>query len=122
MPGAMISLRMTTAEADEIRVAAGKAGQSVSAFIRAAAAGRIHAENAGDRELLTGAERKAVQRAGQLYTFIAAEICGHGPTREDDLAELRAAVHVIQQRLMSQAAARAYPGEFRLMGEVIESA
>jgi hypothetical protein len=68
---------------------------------------------------LTGAERDAVRLAGELYTLIAEQVCGNGPTRGDDLAELRAAVHDIQHAVMAQAAARLYPGEFRLLGEVI---
>jgi hypothetical protein len=44
-----------------------------------------------------------------------------GSTREDDLAELRAAIHVVQRAVLAQAAARAYPGEFRLLGGVVET-
>jgi hypothetical protein len=79
-----------------------------------------------NRELLTEPERKAIRMAGELYAFIRDEVCGHGPTRDDDLAELAAditaltaIVHRIQHRVMAQAAARLYPGELRLMGEVI---
>lgn len=67
-------------------------------------------------ELLTPAEHEAVRLAGQLYTLIADHVVGHGPTRDDDLVEIRAAVHVIQRGVESQAAARAYPAEFRLLG------
>jgi hypothetical protein len=69
--------------------------------------------------VLTGDEREAVRLAGQLYTHIADKVCGHGPTRDDDLAEVRAAIHVVQRLVMAQAAARSHPGELRLMGEVI---
>jgi hypothetical protein len=72
-----------------------------------------------DRELLTDAERKAIDMAGRLSAFISNKVCGHGPTREQDIAELEADVHRIQYRVMAQAAARLYPGELRLMGEVI---
>ena len=73
-----------------------------------------------DREdPLTADEREAVQQAGLLFTFIAERIVGHGPTRADDLAEFRYAVHVIQRAVEAQAAARAYPREFRLLGAVI---
>jgi len=57
--------------------------------------------------------------AGALYTFIADNVCGHGPTRADDLAEIRRSVHDIQHRLASQAMGRLEPGKFRLMGDVI---
>lgn len=68
---------------------------------------------------LTGAEREAVRMAGELYTHIQDNVCGTGPTREADLAELRTSIHHIQHGVMAQAAARLYPGELRLMGEVI---
>lgn len=67
---------------------------------------------------LTDAERKAVRLAGELYTLIADEVCGRGPTRGNDLAELRASIHHVQNWVKAQAAARAYPGELRLMGEI----
>jgi hypothetical protein len=44
---------------------------------------------------------------------------GDGPTRAADLAELTAAIHVIQRAVMAQAAARAYPGQYRPLGEAI---
>jgi hypothetical protein len=67
--------------------------------------------------MLTASERQAVSMAGRLATLITNEIIGHGPTREQDVRELEAAVHLIQWRVMAQAAARLYPGEFRLLGE-----
>jgi hypothetical protein len=45
-----------------------------------------------------------------------------GPTRNDDLAEVRAAVHVVQRAVLAQAAARACPVEFRLLGGVLPGA
>lgn len=68
---------------------------------------------------LTESERKAVRDAGLLFQLLANDIVGDGPTREADLAELTAAIHVIQRAVMSQAAARAYPGQYRPLGEVI---
>lgn len=73
-----------------------------------------------DREdALTSAERRAIRVAGELFSLIRDEICGDGPTRDADLAELTADIHRMQHLVMAQAAARVYPGEFRLMGEVI---
>jgi DNA-binding transcriptional regulator YhcF (GntR family) len=69
--------------------------------------------------LLTGDERQAVRQAGLLYTFIAERVVAAGANRSDDLAELRAACHVIQRAVLAQAAARAYPEEFRLLGDVV---
>ena len=70
-------------------------------------------------DLLTADEREAIRQAGQLYVLIAERIVGRGLTRNDDLAEIRAAIHVIQRAVESQAAARAYPAEFRLLGRQI---
>jgi protein tyrosine phosphatase (PTP) superfamily phosphohydrolase (DUF442 family) len=69
--------------------------------------------------LLTADEHEAVRQAGLLYTFIAEHVVADGPTRDDDLAELRAVIHVIQRTVLAQAAARAWPGEFRLLGGVV---
>jgi hypothetical protein len=69
--------------------------------------------------VLTDSEREAVRMAGRLYTHIRDNVCGDGPTRDDDLAELRASIHHVQNWVKAQAAARMYPGEFRLMGEVV---
>ena len=69
--------------------------------------------------LLTPAEHTAVRDAGLLYTFIAAHVIADGPAREDDLAELRAQIHVIQRMVLAQAAARAFPKEFRLLGRLV---
>ena len=68
--------------------------------------------------LLTPREREAVQKAGDLWGDLCA-IVGDGPTRDADLAELIVHVHAIQHAVMSQAAGRAYPSEFRLLGSVI---
>lgn len=68
--------------------------------------------------MLTDAEREAVRMAGELYTHVQDKVCGNGPTRDGDLAELRASIHHVQRLVMAQAAARLYPGELRLMGEV----
>jgi hypothetical protein len=56
---------------------------------------------------------------GQLYTLIAGHVVADGPTKDSDLAEVRAAAHLIQRTVLAQAAARAYPQEFRLLGTVI---
>ena len=69
--------------------------------------------------MLTDEEREAIRLAGELYTHIQDRVCGLGVTREADLAELRLAIHAVQRLVMAQAAARAYPDELRLMGEVV---
>lgn len=68
--------------------------------------------------LLTDAERAAIQKAGDLWGDLCA-IVADGPTRDADLAELIVHVHAIQHTVMAQAAARAYPEEFRRLGSRI---
>lgn len=48
-----------------------------------------------------------------------ARITGSGLTRDRDLAEVAALVHGLQSKVMGQAAARAYPSRFRLLGETL---
>jgi hypothetical protein len=79
------------------------------------AAAGILAEMA-ELELLTREEREAVRMAGMAYTLIADHVVAYGPTRDADLAEIAAAVHVMQRAVLAQAAARWYRGEFRLLG------
>jgi hypothetical protein len=67
-------------------------------------------------DLLTADEHEAVRMAGRLYTFIAERVVADGPTKDDDLAELRAVVHVIQRAVLANAAARAFPTEIRKLG------
>lgn len=69
--------------------------------------------------MLNEDEQKAVRLAGELSAFITEWIIGIGPTREQDIAELEAAIHVVQRMVLAQAAAREYPGRYRLLGEVI---
>jgi len=71
---------------------------------------------------LTAAERCAVRLAGELYTLIADDVVAPGTTREDDLAELRSHVHAIQNMVKAQAAGRACPLEFRLLGSTLPDA
>jgi hypothetical protein len=69
-------------------------------------------------DVLTPAERALVQELGGCYTRLEL-LVPQGPNREGDLAEARAAIHVVQRMILAQAAARAYPAEFRLLGTVI---
>lgn len=70
----------------------------------------------GPAGALTQYEHHAVELAGDLYTFIAQRVAGDGPSRDDDLAELRAHIHGIQHAVMAQAAARLHPHRYRLLG------
>jgi hypothetical protein len=69
--------------------------------------------------LLTAAEKAVIKDLGVVWGKICG-IVGRGPTRNPDLAEAAAHIHDLQHFVMAQAAARAYPEEFRLLGAVIE--
>lgn len=69
-------------------------------------------------EPLTPEERAVIGKLGSCWDDLT-RIVGHGPSREGDLAELCAHVHALQQAVMSNAAARMYPGTFRALGETL---
>lgn len=69
--------------------------------------------------LLSKAEFDAMDLTGKLVELVTGEIIGRGPTREGDCNEFVHHVHNIQRMILKQAAARAYPDRFRLLGEVV---
>lgn len=73
-----------------------------------------------ESKLLTPHEMEAVRQAGLLYNYIAENVVTDGPTREADLTELSTAIHTVQRAVMAQAAARAYPAKFRLLGGTVK--
>lgn len=68
--------------------------------------------------LLLPVEHKAIQLSAELFNAVVA-ITGDGPTREADLAELAHDVHHLQTRILAQAAGRAFPHSYRLLGSTI---
>lgn len=68
-------------------------------------------------DLLTETEHEFMQATVQLINLYR-RICGSGPTLQGDLEEFCADIHKIQYRVLAQAAARAYPDRYRLLGEV----
>lgn len=74
-----------------------------------------------DLELLTESERRAMDLTAQLWNLLCSDVVTEGPSRSKDLHELVHHIHAIQHTVMSQAAARAYPERYRLLGGVIES-
>jgi broad specificity phosphatase PhoE len=66
--------------------------------------------------LLTEGEHHAIKLAGQLMSRISRDVIGDGMNRRQDLAEAAAHVHAIQNMILAQAAARAYPDRYRLLG------
>jgi hypothetical protein len=70
--------------------------------------------------VLTPDEHRAIQQAGVLWGTLCA-VVADGPTRTADLAELIVHVHAIQHAVMAQAAARAHPDLYRLLGSTLDA-
>jgi hypothetical protein len=66
-------------------------------------------------ELLTPAEHDAIAQTAELWKTLCA-ITSDGPARDGDLRELIFHIHGIQRAVLKQAAARAYPDLYRLLG------
>lgn len=48
---------------------------------------------------LTDAEHRAMALTGDLYNLLATEIVGNGPTAREDLAEVAACIHGVQNMI-----------------------
>lgn len=70
-------------------------------------------------ELLAPLEFKVIADLGQVWNDLC-QIVDSGPTRDADLAEAVHHIHALQKMIMGQAAARAYPSTFRLLGGMIQ--
>jgi hypothetical protein len=70
-------------------------------------------------DLLTGSEHEVISLLGRVAVLMSSEVIGNKRTREQDVAEMVHHIHVLQQMVLSQAAARAFPTWYRLLGEVL---
>ncbi len=68
---------------------------------------------------LTEDEHRVVALLAEATSLFCTRVVAHGPTRDHDVNEWAAQVHVLQNRVMGQAAARAYPQLYRLLGDVV---
>lgn len=71
--------------------------------------------------LLTVEERALTFDLGQIWNRLC-KVVAVGPSRQGDLAEAVHHIHALQNVVMAQAAARAYPDEFRLLGSTVGAA
>jgi hypothetical protein len=72
-------------------------------------------------EGLTEAETRALDITTDLVAVVCQEVIGRGPTRDNDVREFVDKVHQIQAVIMSQAAGRAHPDRYRLLGETLRA-
>lgn len=70
------------------------------------------------KELLTEDEHRALDLTAELANLIVT-IIARGNIREDDVNEAVFHIHALQRMIGSQAAARAYPERYRLLGGVV---
>lgn len=70
-------------------------------------------------ELLSPLEHKVIADLGQTWNDIC-QIVGGSSTRNGDLNEAVHHIHALQKMIMGQAASRAYPSSYRLLGETIQ--
>jgi hypothetical protein len=70
--------------------------------------------------LLTELEEATVTKLGNIAGDFS-EIIGTGLTRKEDYREVVFLIHQLQNIIMAQAAGRAYPAKYRLLGEIINA-
>lgn len=68
---------------------------------------------------LTPGEHRVLELTGELWKALC-EVTGNGSTRSADLTEAVAHIHALQHMVLAQAAGRAYPERYRLIGETLE--
>jgi hypothetical protein len=71
--------------------------------------------NAETGALMTDLEHEAMELSAQLANTLH-RIIGDGPQASNDWAEAAMRIHSMQQMILAQAACRAYPDRYRLMG------
>lgn len=71
---------------------------------------------------LTPAEHEAVEKLGAAWDAVVAVIRDGGNADTFDAHELVPHLHALQNAVLANAAARAYPGTYRLLGGSLSSA
>ena len=86
-----------------------------TALLAARIAARTVLARRGRPDFLTDRERRTLRSIADAYGGFLA-ITENGSSREGDLREIVALIHALQDKVLAQAAARAYPREFRVLG------
>lgn len=74
---------------------------------------------ATDRPLLTDAEHQLIGLLGRCWNLFASSVVGPDRTAQADCTEFVHHIHALQHMVMAQAAARAYPDQYRLAGRTL---
>jgi len=69
-------------------------------------------------DLLTIEEQSLVRALGDIWGDFC-QVVDRGPTRDADLQEIVHHIHALQHKVLAQAAARAYPNNYRLLGKTL---
>jgi hypothetical protein len=69
------------------------------------------------RDLLTTDEREALRLTKELCNVVVLRVMKPGTEFEADHRMFVTQIHAIQHMIMAQAAARAYPADYRLLGQ-----
>lgn len=69
-------------------------------------------------EPLTVDEHRLLDMISDVFNLFTA-ITGRGLSRDGDMIEIAHHVHALQDMVLAQAAARAYPRRYRLLGEMV---
>lgn len=72
-------------------------------------------------DLLTPSEHQLVELLAHVANLFS-DIVGDDRSRNGDIAEAVDKIHALQNMVLSQAAARAYPAMYRLLGETVDEA
>lgn len=73
-------------------------------------------------ELLTDEEKEAMELTVVLFNKISCGVVGMDEqARPNDMREVVHHIHGLQRLIMAQAACRAYPEKYRLLGETLPS-
>ena len=64
-------------------------------------------------------DQSSGELTNQLASILCTQVIGHGSTRDADIREVVTHVHSIQNAILAQAAARAYPHTYRRLGETL---
>jgi hypothetical protein len=77
---------------------------------------------AGVTELMTDDEHAVVTLLGRAWCLLRDRVIAHGALYDADLLEQTAPIHRVQRAVEAQAAARAFPDRYRLLGETLDGA
>lgn len=69
-----------------------------------------------ESQALTDAEHAALKLTGELWDLLCKQVVGDGAAGDQDRQEIAWHLHAVQRAILAQAAGRAYPDLYRLLG------